>query len=117
VGPGGPQRADPGEGWVTGGPSPPYLATAALLAAGILGITDQAELGPAARPPAEEDESKEPLPSALEESLRLLESDDKIVELLGAEFIEAYTAMRRHELARLADHVTDWELQEYLELY
>ncbi|TMK84636.1 MAG: glutamine synthetase [Actinobacteria bacterium] len=99
------------------GLSNPYLATAALLAAGILGITDQAELGPAARPPAEEDESKEPLPSALEESLRLLESDDKIVELLGAEFIEAYTAMRRHELARLADHVTDWELQEYLELY
>jgi glutamine synthetase len=25
--------------------------------------------------------------------------------------------MRRYELQRFADHVTDWELQEYLELF
>jgi glutamine synthetase len=31
--------------------------------------------------------------------------------------VRAYGAMRRHELQRFADHVTDWELQEYLELY
>lgn len=99
------------------GLSNPYLASAALLGAGIIGITEELELGPAARPPAEEDESQEPLPTTLEESLRLLESDDKLVELLGSEFIEAYTVMRRHELARLADHVTDWERDEYLELY
>jgi glutamine synthetase len=99
------------------GLSNPYLASAALLAAGLLGITEELELGPAARPPAEEDPTQEPLPTSLEESLRLLESDEKLVELLGSEFIEAYTVMRRHELARLADHVTDWELQEYLELF
>jgi glutamine synthetase len=39
------------------------------------------------------------------------------VELLGSEFVRAYTVMRRHELQRFADHVTDWELNEYLELY
>jgi glutamine synthetase len=39
------------------------------------------------------------------------------VELLGDEFIQAYTVMRRYELGRLADHVTDWERQEYLELF
>lgn len=99
------------------GLSNPYLASAALLGAGIIGITEELELGPAARPPAEEDESQEALPTSLEESLRLLESDDKLVELLGSEFIEAYTVMRRHELDRLADHVTDWERDEYLELY
>lgn len=99
------------------GLSNPYLASAALLGAGIIGITEELELGPAARPPAEEDESREPLPTSLEESLQLLESDDKLVELLGSEFIEAYMVMRRHELARLADHVTDWERDEYLELY
>jgi glutamine synthetase len=99
------------------GLSNPYLASAALLGAGLIGITEELELEPAARPPAEEDESKEPLPTSLEESLRLLESDDKLVELLGTEFIEAYTVMRRHELERLADHVTDWEREEYLELY
>ena len=99
------------------GLSNPYLASAGLLAAGILGITDELELEPAARPPAEEDETRTPLPTTLEESLQLLESDEKLVEMLGNEFIEAYTVMRRHELGRLADHVTDWERQEYLELF
>ncbi len=99
------------------GLSNPYLASAALLAAGLLGMTGELELEPPARPPAEEDETKEPLPTSLEESLQLLESDEKLVELLGSEFIEAYTVMRRHELNRLADHVTDWELEEYLEIF
>ena len=41
----------------------------------------------------------------------------RLLELLGSEFVQAYTVMRRHELQRFADHVTDWEQQEYLELY
>ncbi|MBV9917170.1 MAG: hypothetical protein JO153_11780 [Solirubrobacterales bacterium] len=40
-----------------------------------------------------------------------------MVELPGEEFVRPYSAMRRHELARFADHVPDWERQEYLELY
>jgi hypothetical protein len=28
-----------------------------------------------------------------------------------------YTTMRRYELARSSDWVTDWERQEYLELF
>jgi glutamine synthetase len=99
------------------GLSNPYLASAGLLAAGLLGIVDELELEPPAKPPAEEDESKEQLPTTVEESLSLLEGDQKIVELLGSEFVQAYAVMRRHELQRFADHVTDWELNEYLELY
>jgi glutamine synthetase len=99
------------------GLSNPYLACAALLGAGILGIRDGLELEPPAAPPAEEDESKPQLPTTVHESLEALESDEAIVELLGDEFVRAYGAMRRHELQRFADHVTDWELQEYLELY
>jgi glutamine synthetase len=99
------------------GLSNPYLVGAALLAGGLLGIMDKLELEPAARPPAEEDESRPKLPTTLEESLQLLESDGKITEILGSEFVKAYTVMRRYELQRFADHVTDWELQEYLEIY
>ena len=99
------------------GLSNPYLVSAALLASGLLGITDKLELEPPAHPPAEEDESKTKLPTTLEESLHLLEQDEKITEMLGSEFIKAYTVMRRYELQRFADHVTDWELQEYLEIY
>jgi len=70
-----------------------------------------------AHPPAEEDESRQKLPTMLEESLSLLEADKQITDLLGQEFVEAYTVMRRYELQRFADHVTDWEVQEYLEIY
>jgi glutamine synthetase len=99
------------------GLSNPYLACAALLGAGILGITDELNLEAPAQPPAEEDESKPKLPTTVEESLEALEADEKLVDLLGSEFVAAYTVMRRHELQRFADHVTDWELEEYLELY
>ncbi len=95
----------------------PYLVAAALLASGLLGIIDKLELEPPARPPAEEDESKPQLPTTLEESLSRLEADQKITEMLGEEFVKAYTVMRRYELQRFADHVTDWEVQEYLEIY
>jgi glutamine synthetase len=95
----------------------PYLATAALLGAGLLGIADEVELEPPARPPAEEDESKPQLPTTVDESIRLLGEDERIVDLLGDEFVRAYTTMRRYELQRYADHVSDWELEEYLELY
>jgi glutamine synthetase len=99
------------------GLSNPYLVCAALLGAGILGIEDELRLEPPARGPAEEDESKEKLPTTVEESLQLLEADERMVELLGSEFVRAYAVMRRHELQRFSDHVTDWESEEYLELY
>jgi glutamine synthetase len=99
------------------GLSNPYLASAALLGAGLLGISEELELEPPANRPAEEDESKPKLPTTVHESLSALESDTKMVELLGDEFVTAYTVMRRYELQRFADHVTDWELEEYLELH
>ena len=99
------------------GLSNPYLVSAVLLAAGVLGIADELELEPPARSPAEEDASKPKLPTTVEESLAALESDSKLRDLLGDEFVTAYTVMRRHELQRFADHVTDWELDEYLELH
>lgn len=99
------------------GLSNPYLATAGLLAAGLLGIEDGLELEAPARAPAEEDPSKPPLPTTVEEALRELESDRRIGELLGAEFVQAYTVMRRYELQRFADHVTDWERDEYVDIY
>jgi len=99
------------------GLSNPYLASAGLLGAGLLGMAEQLELEPPAAAPAEEDESKPKLPTTVEESLSALEGDAKVVDLLGEEFVTAYAVMRRYELQRFADHVTDWELAEYLELH
>jgi glutamine synthetase len=38
-------------------------------------------------------------------------------EFFGEEFVTAYLGMRRYELARFGDHVSDWERTEYLELF
>ena len=88
-----------------------------MLAAGLNGIEEELELEPAANAPAEEDPSKAPLPTSAREGLDALETDPKLVEALGQDFVTAYTTMRRHELQRFDDHVTDWERQEYVEVF
>jgi glutamine synthetase len=95
----------------------PYLVGAAVLGAGLLGVEDELELEPAAGRPAEEDPTKQPLPVSVHESLAALEEDEKLRGLLGEEFVAAYTVMRRHELQRFDDHVTDWEFAEYVEVF
>jgi glutamine synthetase len=51
------------------------------------------------------------------EALAELEGEPATKDFFGEEFLKAYTVMRRHELSRFADWVTDWEREEYLELY
>jgi glutamine synthetase len=51
------------------------------------------------------------------ESLEALEADERIAAALGDDFVTAYGVMRRHELSRFDDHVTDWERNEYVEIY
>lgn len=95
----------------------PYLVAAAIVGAGILGIEEGLTLGPPAPAPAEEDPTLTPLPVDLRESLAELEGCAPIRALLGEQFLTAYTTMRRYELQRFEDHVSDWELAEYAELY
>jgi glutamine synthetase len=98
--------------------SNPYLVGAALLSAGLAGI----EQGltpppPSSGAPAEDDPSLEPLPSSLSEALGELLGEPATKEFFGEEFLKVYTAVRGHELSRFADWVTDWEREEYLELF
>ncbi len=95
----------------------PYLVAAGILAAGVLGMEQQLELEPPAVPPAEEQTGHEPLPVDMREALGELESSQPIREILGEDFVTAYTTMRRYELQRFEDHVTDWEFDEYVELF
>jgi glutamine synthetase len=99
--------------------SNPYLVGAALLQAGLKGIEDSLPVPDPSKPgvPAEEDDSFEKLPIALEESLDALEQEPAVKEFFGEEFVTAYLGMRRHELSRFGDHVSDWERGEYLELF
>ena len=99
--------------------SNPYLVGAALIQAGLRGVEDELSVPEPSGPgvPAEEDESLEKLPLDLAASLDALENQEATREFFGEDFIAAYTTMRRYELSRLADHVSDWERTEYLELF
>lgn len=98
--------------------SNPYLVGAAVLSAGLAGIEQGLKPPPpSSGAPAEEDPSLDPLPSSLAEALDELAGEPATKEFFGEEFLTVYTAMRGYELSRFADWVTDWERQEYLELF
>ena len=94
-----------------------YLATAAVIAAGTLGLKD------AQMPPdlveglAESYGGFEPLPPTLDDALNALERDEAFRSILGEEFVQVFTTIKRSELARLKAHVTDWERDEYMEMF
>ncbi len=94
-----------------------YLATAAVIAAGILGLKE-AEMPPElVEGLAESYGGFEPLPPTLDDALNALESDEAFRGILGDEFVQVFTTIKRSELARLKAHVTDWERDEYLEMF
>jgi glutamine synthetase len=100
--------------------SNPYLVGAAIIAAGLKGIEDGLEAPAPSDPtvsPAEDDPSFEKLPIHLSESLDAFEGEPANRAFFGDDFVTAYAAMRRYELGRYNDHVSDWERTEYLEVF
>ena len=99
------------------GLSNPYLSAAATLAAGLLGIEQAATLQPASEIASEDDPRFAKLPPTLEAAIEGLNADAEMRALLGEDFVQLFTTVKWFELARFHAHVTDWEQQEYLEVY
>lgn len=95
----------------------PYLSAAGTLAAGLLGIQNKMKLQAQSRGPSEDDPSHIKLPRSLEQSLANLGADAVFGKMLGAEFLKLFLAVKRHELSRFRSHITDWERNEYLEIF
>ena len=95
----------------------PYLCAAGTLACGLLGLAEKRSLVTQSDGPSEDDPSLPPFPANLEAALAALEADTAMVDLLGEEFVTVFTTMKRAELARFNAHVTQWERDEYIELY
>ncbi len=100
----------------------PYLAFAAMLAAGLDGIErgleapemvneDIYHLGAADR----ERHGIDTLPSTLGEALDALEADEVVKDALGDEILEAFLRAKRAEWEEYRIQVTPWELEHYLE--
>ena len=91
-----------------------YLASAAALFAGIDGLDRELDPGEAVSGVSYELEDRPLMPFSLGEALDALEGDDYFKGALGEQFVQAFVAMKRSEVSRFQTAVTDWELNEYV---
>jgi glutamine synthetase len=98
------------------GSANPYLATAALLFAGLHGLREDLPLpAPIAGDAyALGDAAGEPLPASLDEALDALQADRILRDAMGPEIVDTFCAVKRSETARNRTWVSDWEIAEYL---
>lgn len=92
-----------------GGDVNPYLAVAAMIAAGLRGVDTELDLeepfgGNAYESPAER------VPATLRDALALWEGSSIAEEAFGKDVVDHYANNARVELAAFDAAVTDWEL-------
>lgn len=98
----------------------PYLVAAATLGAGLRGIEEKLELGPAVQGNAYEIQDDLPIEIQLHGNLRDATRDfvasDAARDLFGDVFVDHYGASRDWEVREHERHVSDWQLQRYFEI-
>jgi glutamine synthetase len=95
----------------------PYLAMAALIAAGIHGVEKGLKL--TAPPITGTNQGAENIPRAprsLDETTRIFRQSKVAREMLGDTFVEHFAATRDWEWRQWLDGVTDWERKRYFEI-
>jgi len=99
---------------IPGGDVNPYLAFAAIIAAGLHGIERGLPLSPALEGNAYESDAKR-FPSALRDAIAALESGTMARAALGDQVVDHYLNYARTEQALFDKTVTDWERIRYFE--
>ena len=93
----------------------PYLAFAALLAAGLYGIEKDLELEPPFEGNAYEAPDLQSVPTSISEALGMLDESAVLRDAFGDEVIDHYVHAGRWEQAEFERRVTDWERIRYFE--
>ncbi|MFG2825254.1 glutamine synthetase family protein, partial [Kitasatospora sp. NPDC048365] len=96
------------ENRVPGGDVNPYLAVAALIAAGLHGVEQQLELEPEFTGNAYASDAPR-VPATLRDAVALFENSAAATEAFGKDVVQHYTHAGRTELAAYDAAVTDWE--------
>jgi glutamine synthetase len=98
------------------GSANPYLATAAVLFAGLHGLREELP-----RPDPIDgdayglgDAAGAPLPASLEAALDALDADAYLRDAMSPEVADTFTALKRFEIERHRTWVSDWDVAEYL---
>ncbi|HXS29664.1 MAG TPA: hypothetical protein VN755_02425, partial [Steroidobacteraceae bacterium] len=102
----------------------PYLATAAIVAAGMDGVKQRLHPGKPNNSNLYESTQEELkksgvglLPQNLLEAIQALEADEVVREGLGPELAAEFIQLKRMEWTEYARHVSDWETARYLEAF
>lgn len=89
----------------------PYLALAASLACGLIGMNNKVQAEPPVLTTANEDEID--LPRSLLEAVDLFEADEELGAIVGKSFAATYAAIKRAEFETFMEVISPWE-REYL---
>lgn len=95
----------------------PYLAFAALLAAGLAGIDEKLELEPPFSGDAYVRDDVPEVPKTLREAVECLDRSEFMRETLGSAVVDHYVHTGRWEQHEYDRRVTDWELMRGFERY
>lgn len=93
----------------------PYLYMASQILSGLDGIDRALDPGPSADTPYET--AAPALPRSLDEAVEALAADEVFREGLGESFVAYYTHIKRAELDRFRQEVSEWEQREYFEMF
>lgn len=91
----------------------PYLAIAASLACGYLGLKGKLQPSKPTEGLAAEEGDAVEVARTLEEGLRLLEECPELREIMGSKFVDAYIGVKRAEFETFHEVISSWE-REYL---
>jgi glutamine synthetase len=112
------------ENRVVDGAANPYLAHAALLAAGLDGIRRKSSAGKRNDKNLYEleldqlvAEGIDLLPGSLSEALDALEKDEVVLNSLGSTYGRYYLKVKRDEWKRYLSTISEWEIENYLGVF
>jgi glutamine synthetase len=103
------------ENRMPGADANPYLAYAAMLAAGMAGIEEQLDCGNAYEGNAYVDSKLRALPGSLREAADLLDASKLARRAFGDHVVDFYVHTARLEVRAFDNAVTDWERVRYFE--
>jgi len=103
------------ENRMPGGDANPYLAFAAMIAAGLAGVEEGLDCGEVYRGNAYVDEKLQGLPGSLREAADLLDASRIARAAFGDAVVDYYVHTARHEVRAFDAAVTDWERVRYFE--
>jgi len=103
------------ENRMPGADANPYLAFAAMMAAGMAGVEEELDCGDDYHGNAYADPKLRALPKSLREAAELLDQSRLARQALGDQVIDFYVHTARLEVQAFNDAVTDWERVRYFE--